>query len=107
MAKNTSASINLVRSHMGLLDQFIKWALSIGRVVVILVELVALATFLYRFTLDRQIIDLREKIKQEQAVLTFLKPREDKYRNIQERLVLSSQFTNENNERIKSIEDVI
>src|SRR3989344_1024753 len=107
MAKNTSASINLVRTHLGLFDQFIKWALSIGRVVVILVELVALTAFLYRFSLDRQIIDFRGKIKQEQAVLTFLKPREEKYRNLQERLNLASQFTNENNERIKAIEDVI
>ncbi len=107
MAKSSSASINLVRTHIGFVDQFIKWALSIGRVVVILVELVALATFLYRFSLDRQIIDLRDKIKQQQAILTFLKPREDKYRNLQERLVLASQFTNENNESIKTMEEVI
>src|SRR3989304_8191461 len=107
MAQFPSASINLVRVHIGLFDQIIKWALSIGRVVVILVELVALATFLYRFSLDRQIIDFRGKIKQEQAVLTFLKPREEKYRNLQERLNLASQFTNESNERIKALKEVI
>lgn len=107
MAKNTSASINLVRTHISFIDQFIKWALSIGRVVVILVELVALATFLYRFSLDRQIIDLRDKIKQEQAVIAFLKEREDKYRNLQERLILARDFTSQNNNRVKAVEDIV
>ena len=107
MAKYPSASINLVRAHIGLFDQIIKWALSAGRVVVILVELVALATFLYRFSLDRQIIDLRAKIKQEQAVLAFLNDREDKYRNLQERLTLASSFATNNDAKIKTVEDII
>lgn len=106
MAKS-STSINLVKTRVGLVDQIIKWALSIGRVVVILVELIALVTFLYRFSLDRQLIDLRTKIKQEQAVLNFLKDRETKYRNLQERLTLSSNFTKENDERMKTVEDIL
>jgi len=106
MAKS-STSINLVKTHVGLVDQIIKWALSVGRVVVVIVEFIALATFLYRFSLDRQLIDLRTKIKQEQAVVNFLKDRELKYRNLQERLTLSSAFAKENDERMDITKDIL
>lgn len=80
-------SINLLRARQkGFVDKFLNWALSIGRVVVILTETVALSAFLYRFSLDRQLIDLHDEIEQKQAIVKLLKANEDKYRNFQERL---------------------
>ncbi len=94
MNRFTPPSINLFKGkNVGFMDRFIKWALSAGRLIVILTEIVALSAFLYRFSLDRQLIDLSDKIKQESAILTLLKNNESKYRNLQERLKLAHDLT--------------
>ena len=67
-------SINLFKDkNKNFFDLFIKWALSIGRVVVIATEAIALSAFLYRFSLDQQLIDLNDKIVQKQALVKLLK----------------------------------
>ena len=55
------------------LIQFLNWALTIGRLLIILVETLALGTFLYRFSLDMQIVDLKDKIKVQRAFVTAYK----------------------------------
>jgi Tfp pilus assembly protein PilN len=92
MAKDTHG-INLLPSQEnGLLVQFLDWALGIGRTLVILTEIVALGTFLYRFSLDRQIIDLHDQIKSESLIITSFKNFEDTARNLQARLTLIKQY---------------
>lgn len=86
--------INLVkREREDFLETFLRWALSIGRLVVMLTEIVALSAFLYRFSLDRQLIDLHDKIKQKQTIVNLLKDNENKYRNLQNRLTIASKLT--------------
>jgi len=107
MAK-TSASINLLRNDKKeTIEQAINWALTIGRVLVIVVELVALAAFLYRFTLDNQLGDLHTKIKQEQAIVTFQKKSEDNYRNLQSRLSVASTYLKSAEDNVKIFKDII
>ncbi len=83
------------------MDELLKWALTVGRLLVIITELVAFTTFIYRFSLDRQLIDLHEKINQEQAIVASLKDREALYRNIQERIVATSRITNYGERNVK------
>lgn len=91
--KNKVISINLLKKEeVDFLEKFVNWALTIGRFVVILTEGIALSAFLYRFTLDRQVIDLHDEISQKQAIVKFLKPNEDNYRNIQSRLLFVSKI---------------
>lgn len=87
-------------------DKFIKWALNLGRLVVVLTEVIALSAFLYRFSLDRQLIDLHDKIKQKQAIIKYLKPTEDKYRNFQDRLFFSSTLKDSGKETVKIYQDL-
>jgi len=101
-----SASINLIKSKANILDEILKWALSIGRLLIILTELVAFSTFIYRFTLDRTIIDLHEKIKQEQAIVASLKDREEIYRNLQGRIADISQVTQTGQKNVKIFDDI-
>lgn len=101
-------SVNLVKTGQNLfLERFINWALTIGRAVVILTELVALMAFLYRFSLDRELIDLHAKIKQEQAIVAYLKDSEETYRNLQDRLLLISNSSKEANQKLKTFNDII
>lgn len=102
-----SASINLIKSKTNILDEILRWALSIGRLLIILTELVAFSTFIYRFTLDRTLIDLHEKINQEQAIVGSLKTRESTYRNLQGRIADAAIITKTGNKNIKVLNDII
>lgn len=84
--------INLLRKEVSVLDRIIDWTLFYGRILVIVTEFIAMSSFLYRFTLDRGLIDLHEKIQQKQEILKLLKPNEDIYRNLQKRLEFISQL---------------
>lgn len=65
---------------------FFKWLIHIGRVIVVLTELVALLALIYRFFLDMQIIDLHDQIKQERVFVKEREKKEEEYRRLQERL---------------------
>jgi Tfp pilus assembly protein PilN len=100
-------SINLVRGRKPhFFDQFVSWALTIGRGLVILTEMVALGAFLYRFGLDRQLVDLHDKIVQQQNIVRFLKKTEDSYRNLQSRLSLAQTIVKNEDQTVKSYLDI-
>lgn len=81
-----SNQIDLIKGKTSLADEFLKWALSFGRLLIIVVEIIAFSAFIYRFVLDRQIIDLNDKIKDASAIIQSSKDQEDTYRSLHERL---------------------
>ena len=82
-------SINLAKNRgESLSDRIIAFALTTGRILIILTEAVALGAFLYRFGLDRQLVDLHDRIAQETAIVNLLKKNETLYRNLQNRLAI-------------------
>lgn len=88
MEKRPSLNINLAKKKgTPTLDVFIHWAITGGRFLVIITETVAMAAFLYRFTLDGQIIDLHDRIKAKQAIVSTYKAQEITYRELQDRLI--------------------
>lgn len=100
-------SVNLAKRQGKFLDTFIHWALTAGRAAVIVTEAIALSAFLYRFSLDRQIIDLHDKINQEQAIVKLLKHNEDTYRNLQSRLALISTLQKQTSDTSKIFFDIL
>lgn len=107
MAKNSS-SINLLKKDKNeTLEQVINWSLTIGRILIISVELVALLAFLYRFSLDAQLQDLNTQIKQRQTIVAFQQKNEDNYRNLQERLKLISDTSKSGTQIIKTYYDIV
>lgn len=106
MQKNP-ASINLLKKQTSLIDRFMNWALTIGRLLVIVTEVIALSAFIYRFSLDRQLIDLHSKITQEQAIVNYLKDNEKTYRNLQDRLSIATTNSSLGAERFKVFHDII
>lgn len=103
-----SPAINLAKGRgQTFLDRFLNWALSIGRVVVIITEAVALAAFLYRFSLDRQIIDLHSHISQEQIIVKLLNNNEATFRSLQDRLSLINTLSQQATTRTKVISDIL
>lgn len=65
---------------------FFKWAVNSGRIIIVTTELLALGALLYRFTIDRKIIDLHDQIKIATASVKSQDKKEKDYRSIQERL---------------------
>lgn len=66
--------------------RFLKWALTAGRWIVIITELIVILAFLSRFKLDRDLTELYEDIKQKQTVIESASDFEDKFRFLQKRL---------------------
>lgn len=91
---NNLPSINLVedkkKSSFG---GFIDWTLTVGRIIVIVTEIIAIAAFIYRFSLDEKLVSLHTAIKQNQTTISSLKNDEDKYRNLQSRIALAKDFS--------------
>lgn len=79
-------SINLVKKRGNFVDKFIDWTLTVGRGVIILTEAVALSAFIYRFSLDDNLVNLHDQISQEQSVVSAFKDQENLYRDLQDRL---------------------
>lgn len=103
----SSASINLVKRKVNLLDEILKWALSVGRLLVIITEIVAFSTFIYRFSLDRTLIDLHTQIKNKQAIVESLKERENTYRHFQERILAASITSQQAGRNVKILNDIV
>ncbi len=108
MEKPQSLSVNLAKNRGETFwDRFISWALTAGRIVVILTEGIALSAFLYRFSLDRQLVDLHDHISQEQAVVNLLKNNEASYRNLQSRLLLAKNTMTSAQQSTKTFNDIL
>lgn len=108
MEKPQLLTINLAKNRGdSFWDTFISWALTVGRVVVILTEGIALAAFLYRFSLDRQLVDLHDHIQQQTAVVNLLKNNEATFRNLQNRLSVAKNVMTSANSFTKSFVDIL
>lgn len=101
-------SVNLLKSKdNNYIDKFISWALTIGRMVIILTETIALVAFLYRFILDRQIIDQKDRITQTAAQLKLYDQSEKNFRNLQGRLDLINKLEKQAPEQITLFSDIV
>lgn len=90
---NKTRSINLLPGKEGgFVTQFLNWSLTIGRLLIILVETLALGTFLYRFNLDMKIIDLHDQIKAENFIVSNFAQQEEEFRNLQARLSMAKAY---------------
>jgi hypothetical protein len=107
MTMHSGSSIDLAKEKSNLGDEIVKWALGFGRLLIIIVEIVAFSAFIYRFVLDREIVDLNDEIKAKQAIVNSLKDSEEEYRNLQNRISDVKKITDKSNTKIKLLNDVI
>lgn len=108
MPKLPNVSINLAKNRgASVTDRVIAFALTTGRVIVILTEVIALGAFLYRFTLDQSLAKLHDHITQEIAVVNLLKSNEATFRSLQARLSLASTLGRQGIEFPKYLSDIM
>lgn len=82
---------------------FLHWLLSYGRVILIIVEIVVLATFAMRFSLDAQISDNKELIQKNTAPITLLADEESLIRQTQFKLQFISAHHTQNTDFAASL----
>jgi Tfp pilus assembly protein PilN len=72
--------------------KFLKWVLTVGRWIVIITQLIVILAFLARFKLDRDLTDLNEKVKQQQAIINTSSEFEKEFRFLQKRLSTAEEL---------------
>ena len=99
-SKPISVDINLAPKDPffeSLVGKSLKWALSVGRYIVIFTELVVIISFVTRFTLDRQVTDLNASIEQKKNVILSYGNLEDEFRTAQEKIENYGQVEQQTN----------
>lgn len=84
--KAANISINLVPQDPffdTILGKTLKWAVSVGRYIVMFTELIVIVSFATRFTLDRQVTDLNQAINQKESVIRSYGDLEERIRTTQ------------------------
>jgi len=71
--------------------RLLKWALTVGRHIVIFTELIVILAFLSRFKFDRDLTDINEEVKQKQVIVTNSATFEQEFRLLQSRLTRIEQ----------------
>lgn len=87
--------------------RFLKWALSVGRYIVVATELIVVLSFLSRFKLDRDLTDLNEAVALNQAVLESYRDLEKDYRLLAKRLETINQLQGESLSGVKKIDELV
>lgn len=100
MRKPAEISINLIPKDPFFetaVGKLLKWALSIGRYIVIFTELVVIMSFVTRFSLDRQVTDLNDAINQKQVVIQSYGDLESTIRATQKKIEQYQQVSQQTN----------
>lgn len=98
--KAANISINLVPQDPffdTILGKTLKWAVSVGRYIVMFTELIVIISFATRFTLDRQVTDLNQAINQKESVIRSFGDLEDRVREVQAKIDQYQQLEQQKN----------
>ncbi len=75
--------------------QILSWALTYGRYIIIITQIIVLSVFFLRFKLDRDHTDLKEAVSQKQALVESIADLETDIRRIQGKLSHIKQVTSQ------------
>lgn len=95
-ARKKTTDINLVLREdfeETFTGQVLSWALTYGRYIIIITQIVVLSVFFLRFKVDRDHTDLKEAVTQKQALVESLADLENDIKGVQTRLSLIRQIS--------------
>lgn len=100
MPKTKDITINLIPKdpfYETPIGKILKWALSIGRYIVIFTELIVILSFVGRFSLDRQVTDLNQEIFEKQTIIESFGSLEADVREVQTKIEQYQQVSQQAN----------
>lgn len=77
--------------------KLVRWALTTGKAVIVLTELVVVVSFISRFKLDSDIADLNEQIKRKQTIITASSEFESRFKAFSLRVNAASSVLKSSN----------
>ena len=90
MAKlHKKSGINLLikpEEELSISSQFLNWALTYGRYIIIIIQIVVLSVFFTRFKIDRDRTDLKEAVAQKRALIESIGEMETEIKRVQKGL---------------------
>jgi len=95
MPKKVKKTINLIihDRDTSVSGQVLSWALTYGRYIIIIIQIVVLSVFFLRFKLDRDHTDLKEAVSQKQALVQSVSDLESEIRAVQNKINNIGQIT--------------
>lgn len=102
-------SVNLLPRdafEVSTLGVILEWALVFGKWAVILTQLIVMGAFLWRFTLDRQLTDLRKSIAKDVAVVSSYEQIERDYTLAQKQVAQATTVLAQQNSTLNVISDI-
>lgn len=99
VARRVAVTINLLPKDPffdTVIGKVLRWALSVGRYIVIFTELIVIMSFAARFSLDRQITDLNDSINQKATIVDSFGELEANVREAQTRIEQYRQISQQN-----------
>lgn len=84
-------------------NAFFKWAITGGKLIIIVVEFVALGVFFYKIIVQQQIQELHDQTEREKTILKSETAQEAEYRSLQDRLSNIKSIVNKTDSMIKSM----
>lgn len=106
-AAKKQVNINLiVKEELGesFSGQVLSWALTYGRYIIILTQIIVLTVFFLRFKLDRDHTDLKEATSQKAAIIESVSDLEDEIRRVQGRLANIRQISTNQDALLKILQ---
>ncbi|OGG02280.1 hypothetical protein A2W14_00950 [Candidatus Gottesmanbacteria bacterium RBG_16_37_8] len=88
-ANRKKSGINLIikpEEQLSISSQFLNWALTYGRYIIIIIQIVVLSVFFMRFKIDRDRTDLKEGVVQKKALVESIIDVENEIKRVQKRL---------------------
>lgn len=108
MPDSPHVNINLIgKKKLSFKDDFFTWAVNVGRIIIVLTELVALGALIYRFTVDRKIIDLHDQIKKAELFVKAQAAKEEDYRSIQYRLANIEETEAQSESKVNIMNEIL
>lgn len=108
MPNSPHVKINLIgKARVSVADNFLKWAVTGGRTIIVVTELIALGALLYRFTIDRKIIDLHDQIRKAQIFVNAQSAKENDFRSIQTRLLNIKETEEDTEAKIEIMNEIL
>ncbi len=107
MAKDMHKINLLPNKGNTIVSNFFAWVITVGRLLIILTETLALCVFLYRFSLDMKIADLHDQIKIQSTIVHNFQASEDTFRNLHNRIAFAKQYDNEGKEVPEALASIV
>ena len=92
-------AINLFKKkpleHQATKEKTLTWLSTVGKAIIVSVNIITIGAFLYRVRVDQQRLDLKERIAVQERILLASETFEQEFRAVQEKINLLKEFSSQ------------